>query len=159
MPRFLQYIGSWFGFGANGTPVTTFPQTPAEMLATAGPICEVEATGGPDPIPETSLEIAAAVADSQTPQGQDLWLAFLRQGPDGFRDALAFCSETVLVEALQRLNLHAELLLAGRGGDPIVVLEMESRFGELLLGHLPADEPRQGLYDGFVHPVVEVEGT
>jgi hypothetical protein len=83
----------------------------------------------------------------------------LRQGPDGIRDAVAFASETVLVEALQRLNLHAELLLAGRGGDPIVALEMESGFGKLLLGHLPSDEPRQGLYDGFVHPVVEVEGT
>jgi hypothetical protein len=84
----------------------------------------------------------------------------LRQGPDGIRDAVAFASETVLVEALQRLNLHAELPLAGRGGDPIVVLEMESGFGKLRLGHVSADEPRQGRYDGttvsFI--LVEVEG-
>ena len=132
MPRFLQYIGSWFGFGANGSPLALFPKDPANTPTTTGPISEIEAAGGPErmSIPETSQESATAGTAPQSPRGPDLWTAFLRQGPDEFRDAVAFCRETVLVDALQKLIVHAELRLTGKGGDPVVVLEMESGFGK-----------------------------
>src|ERR1022692_1592534 len=123
-----QCIGSWFGFGPNETPVALFPQGPADTAATIDPISEIEASSRPE---QTSIpETATADTDAQAPQGPDLWLAFLRQGPDEFRDAVAFCSKTVLVEALRKLILCAKLRLTAKGGDPVVVLEMEPGFGK-----------------------------
>jgi hypothetical protein len=108
--------------------VALFPQGPADTAATIDPISEIEASSRPE---QTSIpETATADTDAQAPQGPDLWLAFLRQGPDEFRDAVAFCSKTVLVEALRKLILCAKLRLTAKGGDPVVVLEMEPGFGK-----------------------------
>jgi hypothetical protein len=71
----------------------------------------------------------------------------LQQGPDEVRDA--FAVKAVLVEALQKLILRAELRLAREGGDPIVVLEAESGFAKT--------NSRQALYyigcDGVPNPL------
>jgi hypothetical protein len=129
MSRFLQYIGSWFGFGANGAPAG---EDLADTPTTPGRILEIEASCGPERtlIPETIREATTADPAAQNNRGSDLWAAFLRQGPDEFRDAVAFCSVTVLVEPLQKLISRAELRLTGKGGDPVVVLESESCFGK-----------------------------
>jgi hypothetical protein len=49
MPSFLRYIGSWFGLGANGTPMTLFPKDPFVAPETTRPTPEIGTSSKPKP--------------------------------------------------------------------------------------------------------------
>lgn len=49
MPSLLRYIGSWFGLGANGTPMALFPQGPFLAPETTRPTSEIGTSSKPEP--------------------------------------------------------------------------------------------------------------
>ena len=154
-------IGSLAGgilFGAFAGVTIVVLQAP--IYGPTGPIFEMPALSERECKP-----IPTADRVGRAPQASDLWLAFLQQGPDEVRDAVAVCGKTVPVEALQKPILGAGMRLADKGGDPIVVLEAESGFGKSnsmlalyqIFSFVPASRlPRMGGFigsDGVPNPL------